>query len=472
MKIRFEFLAAIVVMLALAGSPTAFGSLPDNDNFAAAQAIGALPFSDSGDLAGAGTEPGEPQFCNFQQQSVWYSFTPGTTTALRFGIAGSDFGVVANIYRSFGSGIGSLGFTGCLGSGGTTTVTVPAGATYYFQVGSVGIGSVQANVNFDPIPPPANDDFANAVPIAALPFSDVRDRTAAALEPGEPELTGCGPISHTIWYAYTAARSDVLLASGNAAGANSFIAVYTGSGLGGLSEVACGSERNVLSVVAGRTYYIQVGSYDGQDGASQSFTLDVAPAPSVAAFASPPDPSVFDTVQFSSSVFDIANGTVASQRWTFGDGATADGCCPSHRYAADGSYTATVTVTMADGRVARSSVIVLVKTRDVAITKLTVPQSASAGQTRQLVVTVTNKRAPETVQVQLAKSGPAGWATVGTLTLTVGLKSTVDFKFSYVFTPEDAAIGKVSFQATAAISGGRDALPADNVVTALPTKVK
>lgn len=127
---------------------------------------------------------------------------------------------------------------------------------------------------------------------------------------------------------------------------------------------------------------------------------------------------------------------------------------------------------MADGRTASGSIVLNVGTHDVAITKLTVPQSASAGQNRAITVTVTNKRYPETVRVQLSKSVPGGFAPVGTLTLSVRAGKSVDFKFSYVFAAEDAAIGKVSFQATATIAGARDALPADNSVTALQTKVK
>src|SRR5439155_15792417 len=103
----------------------------------------------------------------------------------------------------------------------------------------------------------------------------------------------------------------------------------------------------VFHASAGTTYYLQVGSYDGQGGASQSFTLELAPDPSVAAFANPPDPSTFDAVQFSAFVFDpTAFGTVQSERWDFGDGASIGDCCPTHRYAVDGSYTAKVTVTM------------------------------------------------------------------------------------------------------------------------------
>jgi hypothetical protein len=64
-----------------------------NDAFANATAASSLPFSDSGDLNGTTTEAGEPQICNFMQQTVWYSYTPSTSQALRVDLNGSDFGV-------------------------------------------------------------------------------------------------------------------------------------------------------------------------------------------------------------------------------------------------------------------------------------------------------------------------------------------------------------------------------------------
>jgi hypothetical protein len=44
-------------------------------------------------------------------------------------------------------------------------------------------------------------------------------------------------------------------------------------------------------------------------------------------------------------------------------------------------------------------------------------------------------------------------------------------QFSYTFTSNDTAFGKVTFQAVASIVDARDALPADNTATALPTEV-
>jgi hypothetical protein len=150
---------------------------------------------------------------------------------------------------------------------------------------------------------------------------------------------------------------------------------------------------------------------------------------------------------------------------------------PGHVYGSDGDYVVTLKVTTTDGRTATASHTVPVRTHDVAITQFKVPQSASAGQTRQIVVGVRNNRFPENVTVMLEVSQPGNYYSfgqVGVLQQFVPVRSsnrTTDFAFNYTFTASDAAIGKVVFRATATLMGGHDALNADNVAISLPTKV-
>jgi hypothetical protein len=49
---------------------------------------------------------------------------------------------------------------------------------------------------------------------------------------------------------------------------------------------------------------------------------------------------------------------------------------------------------------------------------------------------------------------------------------TTDFSFNYIFTSDDASLGKVNFRAVATLVNARDALLADNEVVSLPTKVR
>jgi hypothetical protein len=162
--------------------------------------------------------------------------------------------------------------------------------------------------------------------------------------------------------------------------------------------------------------------------------------------------------------------------WQFGDGESFTGFNAFHRYAADGDYTAVLNVTTVDGRTASQTQTVHVKTHDVAITKLSAPQSARSGQTKQITASLRNTRYPENVQVQLFKSSPSfgGFQQVGTTTILVPVRQgnqTIPVVFSYTFTSEDAVVGKVTFRAEATLVNGRDALPADNTAVAPPTKV-
>lgn len=332
-----------------------------------------------------------------------------------------------------------------------------------------------------PPPPPANDYFADAIQIAGLPFSDNVDTASATMETGEP-ISSCARFNDpggTVWYAF--APSENRSVSANASPSvfyfYTFIAAYTGDGLGNLSEVGCRSYGDLLTfqVEVGTTYYFQVGGLYGQGGPLQ-FTLDLAPPPEAFFYFSPSSPSIFDTIEFFDNSYDPGGVGIETQVWDFGDGATATHCCPTHQYAVDGDYTVQLTVTTFDGRSALTSRVVQVRTHDVAITKFSVPKSASVGQTRQIVVGLNSKRQPEeVVEVRLYKSVPGGFAFVGSLIQTVPARPanrTTKFNFSYTFTVDDASIGKVTFKAVAAILNAYDALPADNEAIAAPTKVK
>ena len=472
-------LAVFAVGVALFLPGTAAAIPPGNDTFASATSIGILPFNDALSLDGATTEPGEPQACNFQQQSVWYSVTPAAPTAIRIDVNGSDFGVVANLWRGFGGGLGGLGFQGCLGFGGNITLAAEAGATYYIQAGSVGIGPASLSLNVQQVPPPANDAFADSKTVGSLPYVDFVDMLAATVEPGEQTNPPgvFATFQGSAWYAFTAPTSTSMLVTELGCCAQTGVGIYTGNSLGSLAHVPATRAfgRSVFQATAGTTYMIQLGrGVVFGSSASLGIRVEETPAPSVTVFLNPFDPSSFDTIQFFGSGFDPAAIGIDSWSWDFGDGATGTGQVASHRYAADGDYEVMLVVRTPDGRSASSTRVVNVRTHDVAITKLQVPQSANVGQTRQVNVGLSNKRYGETAQVQLFKSGPGGFELVGTLTQSVPIRGggrTTDFQFSYTFTSADEALGKVTFKAVASLVGARDALPADNEAVALPTRV-
>jgi hypothetical protein len=471
-------LAAAFSLVALA-LPAAAVAAPSNDDFAAATTIdpSALPFNDSVQIDQASTELGEPQpYCAYNiAQTVWYAITPTSSGVMRVSDSSGFSYQFSAAYRQDGTDISGLSNIACASwAYGTNSMTfsVDAGKTYYIQAGAGYFSSGTLSLTVNVVSPPANDNFTSATPITSVPFSNSVDTTAATVEQGEPTPTcGYGRSAGTVWYAFTPSVTGSYSASIPWPGFSLQDAVYTGSSLTNLSEIACQPFNSPLTfhANAGTTYYLQAGGLFGNRG-TFTFRLDVAPQPVVNIYYSPSDPSIFDTMQFADGSYDPAGVGIASESWSFGDSATATGCCPTHRYAADGDYAVKLTVTTGDGRTASKTQTIHVQTHDVSIAKLTVPQSASVGQTRSISVGIADTRYPETVQVQLFKND----VVVGTLTQSVPVRSsgrTTTFGFTYTFTSDDASLGKVTFKAVTSIVGARDALPSDNTAVALPTSV-
>jgi PKD domain len=331
------------------------------------------------------------------------------------------------------------------------------------------------DVQVTEVPPPANDDFANATLISSLPYTNSAETAVATLEFGEPNPTcAFGSLAGSVWYAFTPQTTGSVSATADAPFDHA-VAAYTGETLTGLSEVGCVNFGNLLTfkATAGTTYFFQVGGIFGQSGPI-TFNLGAAAQPQPSFSFSPSDASIFDTVQFSDSSIDPAQVGFSSESWTFGDGASATGCCPSHSYGRDGDYTVGLTVTTYDGRTASTSNVVHIRTHDVAIAKFDVPTSASSGQTRPIKIGVSNRRYPETVQVDLYRLLPTGPQLIQSLTKPVPVlptSKTSAFDFEYTFDYQDAVLGKTTFQAVATIIGVRDIQPSDNTKTSTPTKV-
>jgi PKD repeat protein len=476
-------LALLLGMAALlpAGTALAEGT-PSNDGFSSATVISVLPFTDNADTTGATSASDDPTACG-NNGSVWYAVTLQQDEQITADTFGSNYDTVLSAYTGTQ---GALSLVACNDdSSGTVqsqvSFSATAGTTYFFMIsqccGSGESGGGQLIFNVSIPQPPANDNFASATRVSALPFSDTVDTTAATLEPEEP-VPPCSPGSippaGSVWYAFTPATSGSVSASIDSPFFN-VEAAYTGTSVGNLTPVGCSTTGFpgllTIHVNAGTTYYFQAGG--ASDRGPLTFHLDVTPPPVASFLVESFEPSVFDTVNFLDLSSDPGRVGIQSEAWTFGDGTTGTGRFPTHQYAADGDYTVGLTVTTTDGRTASTSQVVHISTHDVAITKFTVPTSARAGQTRAVTVGISDKRYPDTVQVQLLKANSqGGFDQIATLTepvpLTTG-KGTTAFTFSYTFTPGDAATAKVTFEAIATIQDHRDAVPTDNTAIATTT---
>jgi hypothetical protein len=108
---------------------------------------------------------------------------------------------------------------------------------------------------------------------------------------------------------------------------------------------------------------------------------------------------------------------------------------------------------------------VVVRTHDIAVTKVKAPFAARAGQTRPVTATVRGKFYLETVQIDLYKVTSQGEIWIASRTVIVKPSPQYPAKqvsFKYTFLPEDVLEGKIKFKAYATIAGARDALPETN----------
>jgi PKD repeat protein len=302
------------------------------------------------------------------------------------------------------------------------------------------------------------------------------DLATATTQASEPSPS-CVGLQNTVWYSFTPTTTQSVTARTEQFGAG--LGVYTGTSLTNLTELGCSqfsdSQFVTFQAQANTTYYFQLGGWCCGGFGPVTFRLDVPPNPVADFFFFPGDPSIFDSIQFQDSSFDPAGGGIVSRAWSFGDGATGTDCCPTHRYARDGDYTVRLTVTTSDGRTASTSRVVQVRTHDVAIVQVAVPNSAHVGQTIAVNVYLRNTRYPETVQVDLLKSTPGGFQQVGSLTQSVPVRppggNSTRFAFTNTITQADGTAGKVSFKAVATLLDHRDALPGDNELSSPPVKI-
>jgi PKD repeat protein len=453
-----------------------------NDHFANATVIHTVPFSVDEDTSQATFDPSDPSECS-NHGSVWFAYTPTSEGTIDADTFGSSYDTVLSAWTG---SEGALSLIACNDDFGSLQSKInfqaTPGTTYYFMVaqccGTGGDGGGLLTFSLDQIDPAAlagNDNFADAAPIASLPFSDTVDLSRSTIEPSERSPFCVLGMQNSVWYAFTPATTEFVTVTVNQSGVG--VGVETGSSLTNLNEIGCiqSPDRFTFQAQASTTYYFQVGGFCCDGLGPITFGLDVAPDPVSDFDFVPRDPSSLDTVQFYDFAHDPAGAGISSLVWRFGDGATTTGSIPTHQYIQDGDYTAELTVTTVDGRTSTTSQVVQVRTHDVAIVGIGVPRSARVGQTAAVSVDVANKRYPETVQVDLYTSSPGGSQQVGSLTQPVPVRprggAVTRFAFRYTITQADRAAGELTFTTQASILDHRDALLDNNQLSSTPVRI-
>jgi hypothetical protein len=284
---------------------SASGPGPTNDGFAAAVRLTGIGGVSKRSTANATKEQGEPAHAgNPGGASVWYRWTAPADGQWRFYTSGSAFNTLLGVYT--GSDVAALAPVGSSddvsAADQTSSVTVLAreGTEYRIAVdGFRGATGFAASGNFnlywelvgpDPTLPP-NDDFAAARALSGASGHATAANRTATKQPGEPAHAGnAGGAS--VWFTWTAGSTGPVLFDTPGSSFDTLLAVYTGSGVGALQEVAANDDiaynhwwpnaRYRESYVSwraqqGRTYWIAV---DGKGGARGSIYLGWTLAPS------------------------------------------------------------------------------------------------------------------------------------------------------------------------------------------------
>ena len=123
-----------------------------------------------------------------------------------------------------------------------------------------------------PLSGPANDDLADAVPVAPLPYAASGSTVNAGFEPSEAFGSCSSDHGNSVWWTFTAPESRRYEVNTNGSSINTGLSVWTGSDHP-LTETACDDDSGVLTTSrlrfdaeAGREYSIRVIGLAGKEG--------------------------------------------------------------------------------------------------------------------------------------------------------------------------------------------------------------
>ena len=298
---RVLSILAFTVLALLLWAPGVRAAAPANDDFADAALLAEFPGSVSGSNVEATKQAGEPDHAgNPGGHSVWYSWTPGVNQLVGIG-KGSCFSSIDTLIAVYtGPSVGSLTpvasnaspfGNNCFNEPPQAEFEALAGTTYWIAVD--GRDGAEGSFELQFHGPPSNNDFADATVLGAQPPQAVFGTNRLSdKEAGEPDHAG-DPGGHSVWFSWTPTTSEPVKISTCTSFDNfdSVLAVYTGSEVGALTEVASNDEAAdpvmfpgcagansevVMNAVAGTTYKIAV---DGGGGVVGRFNLRIEGRP-------------------------------------------------------------------------------------------------------------------------------------------------------------------------------------------------
>jgi hypothetical protein len=130
--------------------------------------------------------------------------------------------------------------------------------------------------------PPPNDSINGATVIPSLPFVRTLDTTGATTDADDAQVNqSCGApaTNNSVWYKFTAAPGDKLLAVDTSGSTYSTGVIIATGTPGALTTHVCGPVTAQFAVVSGRTYYVLAFADFGSGGTLHISMHGAAPAP-------------------------------------------------------------------------------------------------------------------------------------------------------------------------------------------------
>ncbi|HEX4464660.1 MAG TPA: hypothetical protein VH042_08495 [Solirubrobacterales bacterium] len=293
-----------LVLACLSPCAPALAAAPANDDFADAQA---LPSSLPAEVSGSNVEATKEQFESVgifaAGHSVWFKWEAPSTGFVSINGCKSSFHAVLGVFT--GTALGSLTMVagdnsgagnGCEYTGAEYTFKATVGTVYEIAVDGNGfylpespkpITDGELTLRIEATPPPANDDFADAIPIEGrideepggdrFYFGSARGYNwGASKESGEPDHEG-DQGGASVWYSWIAPETGDARVSACCGIGPVLLGIYTGNSVSALSPIAKDTVAG-FPVSAGTKYYFAVdGKFNGGAGeaAMGSFSIDV-----------------------------------------------------------------------------------------------------------------------------------------------------------------------------------------------------